>query len=95
MTGVRSLLLTWNRTDSVQHARVRRYCREDWGMTPAFMLHRAREISQLPTVVWRGRTLYTIRCQGDFGKGPHDLNVPASLLWSLRSLQFFLCPYHR
>jgi hypothetical protein len=46
-------------------------------------------------VTWKGRRLRTIRCQGDFGKGPHDVNVPEALLWCLISLARFLCPYHR
>ena len=56
---------------------------------------RATAIATLPRVEWRGRTLYTIRCLGDFGHGPHDMHVPASLLWSLINVHHFFCPYHR
>jgi hypothetical protein len=56
---------------------------------------RAFEIAFLPRVEWRGRTLYTLTCAGDFGKGPHKVNVPESLLWSLIDLRVFRCPYHR
>ncbi len=56
---------------------------------------REREIAALPRVPWRGRLLYTIRCEGPFGKGPHAVNVPESLLWNLLDLGHFLCPYHR
>lgn len=56
---------------------------------------RAAQIATLPAVEWKGRTLFTIRCHGDFGRGPHNLNVPESLLWSLMNLNWFLCPYHR
>jgi len=59
------------------------------------MPERFRAIAALPTVVWKGRTLYTIRCQGDFGQGPHAVNVPESLLWALMSLEGFHCAYHR
>jgi hypothetical protein len=56
---------------------------------------RAAEIAALPTREWRGRTLHTLRCQGDFGRGPHDMNVPLSLLWHLIDLRRFLCAFHR
>ena len=55
---------------------------------------RQRQIDALPTVQWQGRTLYTIRCSGDFGNGPHVVNVPESLLWALMSLEQYRCPYH-
>lgn len=56
---------------------------------------RQRDIAALPTVQWKGRTLYTIRCEGDFGRGPHMVHVPESLLWSLLSVRHFRCAYHR
>lgn len=56
---------------------------------------RQLEIARLPKVDWKGLTLFTIRCDGEFGNGPHDVNVPESLLWSLISLTNFKCPYHR
>lgn len=55
---------------------------------------REAEIGQLPKVTWKGRDLYTLRCHGTSGKGPHDCNVPEGLLWSLMSLKHFLCVYH-
>ena len=55
---------------------------------------RAAEIAALPAVTWKGRTLRTIRCHGTTGKGPHDVNVPESLLWSLIGLDGFCCVYH-
>lgn len=55
---------------------------------------RQREIDALPTVAWKGRTLKTLRCHGTTGKGPHDTNVPESLLWSLIDLRGYCCVYH-
>lgn len=55
---------------------------------------RAAEIEALPVVEWKGRTLRTLRCHGTTGKGPHDVNVPESLLWSLIGLDGFCCVYH-
>jgi len=59
------------------------------------MEERGVEVAALPTVMWKGRQLRTIRCHADFGKGPHDVNVPESLLWSLLDFCAFRCPYHR
>lgn len=61
--------------------------------TEAFS-RRRDDIAQLPVVEWRGRTLYTLRCHGDYGQGPHDLNVPESLLWNLIGLTHYRCVYH-
>lgn len=55
---------------------------------------RQAEIDTLPRVLWRGRVLYTLRCHGTSGKGPHDTNVPEALLWALIDLRAFRCPYH-
>lgn len=55
---------------------------------------RAAEIAALPTVEWKGRTLYTLRCHGTRGKGPHDVNLPESLLWNLIGLTHYCCVYH-
>jgi hypothetical protein len=57
-------------------------------------LQRVAEIAALPAVRWKGRLLFTLTCQADFGKGPHPLNVPETLLWQLISLENFRCPYH-
>lgn len=55
---------------------------------------RATQIAALPQVAWRGRALYTLRCQGDFGRGPHDVNVPEAHLWALIDFRAFRCPFH-
>ena len=55
---------------------------------------RAAEIDALPRAEWKGRALRTIRCHGTSGKGPHDCNVPESMLWALISLSSFYCVYH-
>lgn len=55
---------------------------------------RERAIAALPQVMWKGRTLYTLRCHGTSGKGPHDVNVPLLLVWSLIDLDRFYCVYH-
>lgn len=55
---------------------------------------RLREIAELPVVEWKGRTLYTLRCHGTSGKGPHDVNVPIALVWHLTDLRRYFCPYH-
>jgi hypothetical protein len=57
-------------------------------------LARGIAIEALPTVQWKGRTLYVIRCHGLSGKGPHDTNVPESVLWSVIDFRAFRCPYH-
>jgi hypothetical protein len=61
---------------------------------PARTAARQREIDALPTVPWKGRTLYTLRCHGTSGKGPHDVNVPLAMLWHLINLRRFFCVYH-
>jgi hypothetical protein len=62
---------------------------------PDGLRRRGEDIRRLPTVDWKGRALFTLRCNGPFGNGPHDVNVPESLLWSLIDLDRFLCAYHR
>lgn len=61
---------------------------------PSETLRRGFEIEGLPRVTWKGKRLFTLRCQGTSGKGPHDCNVPEGLLWQLLSLRDFLCVYH-
>lgn len=56
---------------------------------------RAAEIAALPSVEWKGHRLRTLRCLGPFGRGPHAVNVPEYVCWSLISLEAFTCPYHR
>lgn len=58
------------------------------------MAERATQIIDLPRVEWKGRTLYTIRCYGTRGKGPHNCNVAESLLWSLIDFSGYRCVYH-
>lgn len=57
-------------------------------------LHRATEIEALPRAHWKGRELYTIRCHGERGKGPHDVNVTEALLWALLDIRAYRCPFH-
>jgi hypothetical protein len=65
---------------------------ETYGASDA--ARRAQEIAARPSVVWKGRTLRTIRCHGDYGKGPHDVHLPESVLWNLISLDHYRCVYH-
>ena len=55
---------------------------------------RAQQIAALPQVQWKGRTLYTLRCRGTSGKGPHDVNLPLAHVWHLIDLGHFYCVYH-
>jgi hypothetical protein len=55
---------------------------------------RRGELARLPTVQWKGQTLYTLRCCATSGRGSHLLNVPESLIWQIVSLKGFYCPYH-
>ena len=61
---------------------------------PARVVRREEEISALPIVIWNGRMLYTLRCCGSSGRGPHPMNVPLALVWSLIRLAPWFCPYH-
>lgn len=56
---------------------------------------RRAEIAALPVVTWKGRELRQLTCRGDFGRGPHVVNVPLAVCWGLISLDRFLCPFHR
>jgi hypothetical protein len=76
----------------VQDLLTRRNFREAYGAEDE--ARRALEIAKLPVVLWKGRTLHTIRCHGDYGKGPHDLHVPEALLWNLIDLGSYRCVYH-
>lgn len=62
--------------------------------TPEQVAERALLIRSLPTVNWKGKLLRTIRCHGTTGRGPHDLNVPESLLWALLDPTRYVCPFH-
>lgn len=55
---------------------------------------RDAEIAALPMVEWKGKTLYTIRCRGTSGKGPHLVHLPPGHLYALIDLRWHLCPYH-
>lgn len=55
---------------------------------------RAAQIAALQTIDWQGRRLYTIRCHGTTGRGPHDVNVPEDMLWALIDIDTFICPFH-
>lgn len=51
-------------------------------------------IDALPEVEWKGKLLRTIRCHGTTGRGPHDVNVPESLLWALLDPARYVCAFH-
>lgn len=55
---------------------------------------RQAEIDALPRVEWKGKTLRTLRCHGETGRGPHDVNLPEQHLWALIDFRMFRCPYH-
>lgn len=55
---------------------------------------RVAEIAALSDVEFKGRALKVLRCHGVRGKGPHDCNVPESMLWALISLAHFCCVFH-
>lgn len=55
---------------------------------------RERYIESLPAVTWKGLALRTLRCHGTSGEGPHDVNVPEALAWSLMHPEGFCCVYH-
>lgn len=61
---------------------------------PLATLAREAEINTLPVKMFKGKKVYRIRCHGEFGNGPHDMWVPAGLLWALISLDRWRCPYH-
>jgi hypothetical protein len=55
---------------------------------------RVAEIAALPDVTFKGKALKVLRCHGVRGKGPHDCNVPETVLWSLMGLNNFCCVFH-
>lgn len=57
-------------------------------------LERQRAIDALPVVEWRGQRLYTLRCHGPYGRGPHGHHVPPHVLWMLIDLRWFACAFH-
>lgn len=75
-----------------RRARLRAYFREVRGEVGE--RRREAEIAALPQVVWKGRTLYTLQCQAETGRGPHLVNLPELWLWALIDLRRFRCPYH-
>lgn len=74
-------------------ARMRQMYTEMLGYSAA--VRRALEIAALPKVQWKGSTLHTLRCNGDYGKGPHMQHLPEYVLWSLIALENYRCPYHK
>lgn len=74
-------------------ARARRAFVEQEGLAAANL--RVYAISLLETKMWKGRRVYALLCDADFGKGPHTVFVPEHVLWSLLSFDHFRCPYHR
>jgi hypothetical protein len=55
---------------------------------------RLNEISLLAPSLWRGQPVYALLCNGTTGRGPHLVNVPEALLWSLIDLRAYRCPFH-
>lgn len=55
---------------------------------------RAAEIAALPTREWKGETLHTLRCNGETGRGPHDVHLSEAVLWALINLRGYRCPFH-
>jgi hypothetical protein len=55
---------------------------------------RRAEIVMLQTSTWRGQTVYALLCNGTTGRGPHLVNVPEALLWSLIDLRAYRCAFH-
>ena len=55
---------------------------------------RAHRIAALPSKIWKGTRVYRVRCQADFGKGPHDQYLTPAWLWGLIDLDAYRCPYH-
>ena len=78
--------------EAARTARARAAFREIRG--EAAGCQRETAIAALSVVEWRGRTMYTIRCTGTTGRGPHTVHVPAGLLWSLIDVRAYRCPYH-
>lgn len=66
---------------------------EAW-RSPFEVMERESEIAALPRVEWKGQVLYTLRCHGERGNGPHDTNVQEAVLWALIDLRAYRCPYH-
>lgn len=85
------LRTSWPR-DAVSAARCRAFFRDSRG--EADEQQRANQIAALPVVTWKGRTLHTLRCHGETGKGPHDVNVAEWMCWALIDLRAFRCVYH-
>lgn len=87
-----------NRTVGAHEDRVLATAREafEQEMGAGATARRAAAIAALPAVDWKGHTVRTIRCAGDWqGRGGHDMHVPESLLWALLDLRSFRCVFHR
>lgn len=56
---------------------------------------RRAEIAARPSKIWNGVRVYLARCDGDFGRGPHEVWIPEYILWSLIDVTRYRCPYHR
>lgn len=81
---------------SRRETRILREAREDYRqfLGDAAFSQREAEIAALPSVEFKGRSLRALRCHGVRGKGPHDCNVPESLLWILIDLRHWCCVFH-
>lgn len=62
---------------------------------PGEIEERRAAIARLDSKDWKGVRLYLVRCDGDFGRGPHDQWIPEYILWSLIDVTRYRCPYHR
>ena len=80
------------RAPSLTCAKAKRAFRTGAGTARA--VQRAHGIAALPSKKWRGERVYALRCEADFGKGPHVMHVSAGVLWSLLSLKRWRCPFH-
>lgn len=56
---------------------------------------RRAAIARVESKLWAGVRVYRVRCDGDFGRGPHDHWVPEYILWSLIDVTRYRCPFHR
>ena len=55
---------------------------------------RSREIWSTENKPWKGRRVFRLVCNAQFGKGAHEQWVPEHVLWFLCSMSYYNCPYH-
>lgn len=56
---------------------------------------RRKEIAALERKYWNGIEVFRVRCDGDYGRGPHDQWIPEYILWALIDVTRYRCPFHR